>query len=98
MWHDILSSLTIRDIVDGVTKLLVALALGYVKLRMDSERCRRREHERRVAATIQATHQPSGHHDARGASAGKEDGLHSEHDDPNPPSGHRTTRTRIRNP
>ena len=89
MWHDILSSLNVRDIVNGVANILVALALGYIKLRMDSERRRRREHERRVAATIRSTRKPDTHHDAGHGTEGKtHHAVHSEHDpDPRHPGG-----------
>lgn len=89
MWHDILSSLNVRDIVTGVANILVALALGYIKLRMDSERRRRREHERRVAATIRSTRKPDTHHDAGHGAEGKaHSSVHSEHDnDPDPGGG-----------
>ena len=89
MWHDILSSLNVRDIINGVVNILVAVALGYIKLRMDSERRRRREHERRVAASIRATRQSSSHHDAGSTTEGKtHQTVHSEHDDsPKPPTG-----------
>lgn len=78
MIRDIFSGITIRDIFDAVGRILVALALGYLKLRLDSERRHRREHQRRVAdslRTCQANHTDK---HARSAAAGQSNGVYED--------------------
>lgn len=76
MKHDLWTT-----VLDIVSRLVVGYALAYLAVHLDRVKKRQREQERKEKE--HSTVFP-GHDHARGAAAGKSNGVHSDSDDPSP--------------